>query len=350
MRTAVIGAGAIGGITAAFIAKTGYSVDLVCRHGDYAERIRTEGMRVTGVKGAFSQKLSAVTDVSELRGSYDIVIIATKAADLPSAARESLPLLKKDSLVVSMQNGVVIDTLQDIVGKERAVGCTVGWGATMHRYGELEMTSTGEFVLGTLAPPPEQQWRYLTDLLSTVVPVHTTDNTYGTLYSKLLINSCITTLGAICGLPLGEMLARRNVRELFIVILDEGMRVAGAMGIRVEPYAGRLDYYRFLRGTGPLASLRRHLMIRVIGIKYRRLRSSSLQSIERGQKTEVDYFNGYIAAEGEKHGISTPVNLNLTNMLHQIEEGSRSIGVDNLDELQTLLEENHPQMRTTGTG
>jgi len=49
-----------------------------------------------------------------------------------------------------------------------------------------------------------------------------------------------------------------------------------------------------LKGDNILADIRRHLVIMVIGFKYRRLKSSSLQSLERGKLTEVDYFNGYI--------------------------------------------------------
>jgi 2-dehydropantoate 2-reductase len=97
------------------------------------------------------------------------------------------------------------------------------------------------------------------------------------------------------------------------------------MELTVEPFAGKLDYYALIRGNGALDNLRRHLMIRIIGFKYRRLKSSSLQSIKRGKPTEVDYFNGYIAKKGAEHGVPTPINTRIVQMVKEIEAGTRKI-------------------------
>jgi 2-dehydropantoate 2-reductase len=104
------------------------------------------------------------------------------------------------------------------------------------------------------------------------------------------------------------------------------------MKLDVKPYAGKLDYYRFLK-PGVMASFKRHLTIRVIGFKYRKLKSSSLQSLERGRKTEIDYFNGYISSKGKAHGVPTPLNSKLTRMVQEIENGMRSISVKSLEEI-----------------
>jgi 2-dehydropantoate 2-reductase len=103
------------------------------------------------------------------------------------------------------------------------------------------------------------------------------------------------------------------------------------MGIRVEPAGGgKLDYYKFLADRGLLTELKRHLMIRAIGFKYRRIRSSSLQSLERGRPTEIDYLNGYICERGRKHGVPTPVNAAIVRMVKEIESGKREMTADNL--------------------
>ncbi|MFH0826232.1 MAG: ketopantoate reductase C-terminal domain-containing protein, partial [Pseudomonadota bacterium] len=78
---------------------------------------------------------------------------------------------------------------------------------------------------------------------------------------------------------------------------------------------------------------RRHLLIRLIGFKYRRLKSSSLQSLERGLKTEVDFLNGYICDRGREHGVPTPSNDAVVAMIKEIEEGRRRIAPENLGEL-----------------
>jgi 2-dehydropantoate 2-reductase len=103
------------------------------------------------------------------------------------------------------------------------------------------------------------------------------------------------------------------------------------MKIRVPPYANMLDYYWFLKGSAPIDTLRRHVIIRVMGVKYRRLKSSSLQSLERGRPTEVDSFNGYVARAAAEHGVEAPLNQRLTRIVHEIESGTRRIGPHNFD-------------------
>ena len=92
---------------------------------------------------------------------------------------------------------------------------------------------------------------------------------------------------------------------------------------------GKLDFYKFV-APGAFAGFRRHLTIRVIGHKYRKHKSSSLQSLKRGRKTEIKNYNGYIASKGLEFNIPTPVNEQLTRMVHEIEEGKRKIEPENL--------------------
>jgi 2-dehydropantoate 2-reductase len=251
---------------------------------------------------------------------------------MPPAAKQVLPFLKDNSAVVSMQNGICEDLLAEIVGQERTIGCVVGWGATMHQPGELEMTSTGEFVIGNLNNQIDERIKFLKTVFETILPVEISQNFMGHLYSKLIINSCITTLGAICGLYLGEMLAVKKIRGIFIKIMEEAIAVANAHGIKVETYASKLDYYRFLKSKSFLGNLKRHLFIRMIGYKYRRLKSSSLQSLERGKKTEIDYLNGYIAKLAKQKNVPVPVTDALLKMVKEIEAGERKISLDNFKE------------------
>lgn len=330
-RMVVVGAGAIGGITAALLRQNGHDVTLVCKHAQIANIASGSGLRLTGINGERSVTVPAVADIQELQGEFDIAMIATKAYDMPACAKQLLPLLKEDSLVVSMQNGICTDALAAIVGEERTVGCVIGWGATMHGDGELEMTSTGEFIIGRLRGD-QSALEPLREALGRIVPTVISDDIFAELYSKLVVNSCITSLGAICGLRLGEMLKRKRARTIFLAIIGEAMNVAHAMNLKVPPFGGKLDYDRLMSGTSALDSLRRHLMIYIVGLKFRNLKSSSLQSLERGRLTEIDYFNGYIAHRGDALGVPCPVNHRLTEMVKEIENGRRLIQVENLND------------------
>ena len=328
-RIVVVGAGAIGGITAALLKKNGYDVTLVCKHQDIATLANGRGLRITGVKGDMTVAVHAFAAIEELTGQFDVALIATKAYDMPTSARLLLPHLKDDAFVLSLQNGICTDALAAVVGEQRTVGCVIGWGATMHAPGELEMTSTGEFIIGRIHGDPEAL-AFVQTALNSVVPTIVSADIFAELYSKLIVNSCITSLGAICGLRLGEMLKHRQARAIFLTIIREAMAVAHAMNLRVPPFGGKLDYDKLLRGNTALDNLRRHATIYIVGVKYKNLKSSSLQSLERGRPTEIDYFNGYIAHKGETLGVACPVNHRLTVMIKEIENGKRSIKFDNL--------------------
>jgi 2-dehydropantoate 2-reductase len=322
LKVAVIGAGAIGGITAAYIAEAGYDVQVVCKHADKAKQFTEEGIHITGVRGERHVRVKAVAEVEQLTGPIDILMIATKAYDMPDAARRTLPCLKENSLVVSLQNGICVEALADVVGRNRAVGCVVGWGSTMLPDGTLNMTSEGDFVIGGLQP---MNLTALQQVMNSVVPTRISGSIVAELYSKMIVNACITSLGVLSGLYLGQIMKHRAARDIFISIIREAVATADVMKLTIKPFGGKLDYYALIRGNGALDNLRRHLTIRVIGFKYRRLKSSSLQSISRGKTTEVDYFNGYIAKKGAEHGVPTPVNTRIVQMIKEIEAGKRRI-------------------------
>jgi len=333
LRIAIIGAGAVGGITAAILKKSEYDVFLATKHSDLAMKISHEGLHAFGHCGDIRIMIPAVPLVSDLEGYFDLAMIATKGYDMVEAAEKILPYLKEDSRVISMQNGICENDLAAVVGRERTIGCVVGWGATMRHPGEVEMTSGGEFVIGNWKRDKDGWLEKIREILNHIVPTRISDNIESSLYSKLIINSCITTLGVISGLYLGEILAIKKTRDIFIQIISEGIAVAEAMGIKVEPFAEKLDYYTFLK-KGLLSNFKQHLTIRVIGYKYRKLKSSSLQSIERGKRTEVDNYNGYIAMKGHEYSIQTSVNEQLTRMVKEIEDGKRKITPENFNELR----------------
>ncbi len=326
---AVIGGGAIGGITAAYLSKAGYDVELVCKYQEKADQVKSEGLHITGVRGEHFVKMKAVAEVEQLSGEKGIVLIVTKAYDMPDAARRVLPFLKEDSFVVSMQNGICVEALAEVIGKERAVGCVVGWGSTMLPDGTLNMTSEGDFVIGGLEG---KDVAVLKDVLDAMMPTRISDNIIADLYSKMIVNSCITSLGVLSGLYLGQILKQKRARDIFIGIISEAVDVANAMKLVIKPFGGKLDYYKLVAGDSALASLKRHIMIRIIGFKYRRLKSSSLQSLGRGKPTEVDYYNNYIAKKGAEFGVKTPVNTRVVEMIKEIESKKRPIDPVNFDD------------------
>ncbi|MCD4737612.1 MAG: 2-dehydropantoate 2-reductase [Bacteroidales bacterium] len=331
LKILVIGAGGIGGITAAHISKAGYDVEVVDNMPGYAEKIRNKGIHVFGTDGNFNVQLDAYSGINQVKGKKDIVLISTKANALPAIMKDVLPLLNSNSVVVSLQNGMCEDYLADIVGRNRVIGCVVGWGATAHAPGELEKTSAGDFEIGLLDGSKVENLQVVEEVLSSTAPVKYSDNIYGTLYSKLIINSCITTLGAISGMPLGKMLWKIKIRNLFIEIIREAVSVGNAAGITITNYAEKINFYKIANDNTLAGRIKKHLLLLLVGYKYRKLKSSSLQSLETGRATEVDFLNGYISKNAMRNNVRTPLNDMLISIVHEIESGSRNITDKNFE-------------------
>ena len=333
LKIGIVGAGAIGGICAGWIKNAGYDVQVVVRTPDHARQIMAEGIQITGIKGGLTVKMDAVSRVEDMDRDRDIILLCVKATSMMEAAEKLKERLKPGSMVVSLQNGFCEEALAAVLGRETVIGCVTGWGATLHSPCRLEMTSPGDFIVGNIDNRPDPRLEQVRAVLDAILPTRISNNIAGDLYSKLIINSCITSVGAVCGLYLGQMLSRKKARLIFLRIMEEAMAVAKAMGINVAVFAGKLDYYRFLENKGMFADLKRHLFLRALGFKYRKLKSSSLQSLERGKQTEIDYLTGFITSNALRFNISTPVNTQVLEMVKKIEQGKAGIASENLDKI-----------------
>ena len=331
MKIAVIGAGAIGGATAAYMAMGGIDVTLICKRQSIADVIRKSGLHIVGLRGEHYIKLKTVAKLSDLDEKFDCCLIATKAYDLEAAISGVLAYLVPDGLVVSLQNGICIDVLSKIMG-ERAASAVVTWSCTMRGDAFLEITGEGNFVLGMLGGRRDARLIKLKEAMDKMAPTKITNDILSEMYSKLIINSGITCGGAMTGQTLGRMLIGRRARLFFIEIVKEDMALANAMNLAVPPFGGRLDYYGFIKGDSIFSRLRRHIILLVVGLKYRKLKSSSLTSLQRGGKTEIETLNGWIANKGVEFSVKTPVNDRVVKIIREIETGQRKICPENMSD------------------
>ena len=129
------------------------------------------------------------------------------------------------------------------------------------------------------------------------------------------------------------MLKTSAARRFFIALVYEDMALAEKMGIKVPPFGGKLDYYKFVSGKSFVDDIRRHIMLFVVGLKYRNLKSSSLTSLQRGKPTEVEVLNGWISRKAKEYCVDTPVNDKLVKLIREIEAGQRKSCPENINEI-----------------
>ncbi|MCL2023468.1 MAG: ketopantoate reductase family protein [Oscillospiraceae bacterium] len=337
MRTLLVGPGAIGGTLAVFAAKAGFVFDVLGRP-DEAAYLRDNDFWVTGKAGDHLARLRVYGSIDELEGHYDCVMIATKAQAMPRVCSSLIPKMRGDTLVLGLQNGITSQLMSEVVGAERTVSCMIGIGATMSKMGQSEMTSKGHFLIGGLCPQDSPAYRqkleYLRSFVDACQPCEITGNIIGELYSKLVFNACVNSLCALAGMPMGKLMNHKKAREAFLSIGREGMAVAKAIGLDVPPFMGFLDYKLIANHTGKIADTVFERLFQVIGkVRLGKLRPSTLQSLDRGELTEIDYLNGYFVMRGDEAGVDCPVNKQIIAMIHEIEEGVRRTGVENINAL-----------------
>jgi 2-dehydropantoate 2-reductase len=337
-RLLLMGCGAVGGVIAGGLLHAGHDLTVVTHNQEIHQALLDDGLRLTTPEGARTIEATdrAYVDLTEVSGSFDAAVLAMKATGVEEAARHVAERLTPTGYVVTLQNGIVEDAVGDIIGRERVVGALVGWGATMHAPGVYEMTSEGETMIGEPDGSDTERVRELQAMLSAATPTTVSQNIYGALWSKLAINCVVTTLGAVTGQLLGEMLIQAEVRRLALAIVSEVVDVATAHEIDLEPVGGTLDLHRLYlaperrgRRFAP-DKVMKHAIMLAVGLKFRKLKSSMLQSLERGRKPEIDYMNGYVVEKGRARDVPTPVNAALVKMVREIAAGVRRMGPEHL--------------------
>ena len=139
MRYAIYGAGALGTVLGAYIARAGVQIDLVNRNRAHVEALRRDGAKIVGTV-EFTQKVNALLP-EEMTGEYDIILLMTKQQHNAEVVRFLKDYLKADGALCTCQNGLPEPGIAEIVGADRTLGCAIAWGATFHGCGVSELTS-----------------------------------------------------------------------------------------------------------------------------------------------------------------------------------------------------------------
>lgn len=338
-RILIQGIGGIGGVVAGKMIEAGLSPLLVTNNPTITDAIRRDGLRVKtpGRECVVQADVQTTPAEAASRGPFDAAYLIMKAPAVVDAARDAVPLLTPTGYVVTFQNGIVEDLVGEAIGADRVVSGIIGWSGAMQAPGVYERTSPGHTFVGELDGRVTERARALADAVGHAGPVTISTNMRGVLWSKLAINCTINSVGALTGETLGEMLANARIRRIFLRTYSEVIDVAEAKGVQLEPIAAHPKLLYVPPDAGPVTRFTKDLFARLLGRTYRYARSSTLQSLERGRKTEVDFLNGYVVREAAALGMSTPVNAALLEMIREIESGARRIGRENIEHLQSRL-------------
>jgi 2-dehydropantoate 2-reductase len=298
MRVLIAGAGALGSVFGGFLRRAGDDVTLLGRAA-HLDAVARDGLRIDGLWGEHVVRGFAVaTEVAALRGPFDAILLP--------------PLLASNGVMISLQNGLGnVEVVEAAVGAERALGARVIFGATIPEPGRARVTVFADpTAIGALASGRHPQrdalardWAARIDAAG--VPAIYSDALPSLLWAKVFYNAALNPLGALLNVHYGALPEHPESRGLMDTIIDEAYAVAAAEAGVSLPWPTAAAY-------------RGEFYQRLVPATYDH-RSSMLQDLERGRRTEIDAINGAVWQRGERHGIAAPVNAALTRLMRTVE-------------------------------
>lgn len=332
MRVAVLGCGAMGTILGAYLTKSGCPVDMIDNYEAHVQAMQEHGAHVTGTV-EFTVPVHAIPP-EEMEGVYDIVFLFTKQTANDVVLPHLLPHLNENSTVCTLQNGVPEPYVARYVGKEHTVGGTVLWSATFQEPGVSILTQNVEnldhfFDIGEIDGSDTPRIHRVAEILSLMGPTAVSSSLMASRWGKLVNNACMSGMSAACGATFGGVLENTKARaclsylgrEVKVCCEAEGYQMPLlVLGLSPESLDIR-DQAQFDENQAMFTFMYQSALPS---------KASMLQDLEKGRKTEVSMINGYVSEAGRAHGIPTPFNDTVAEIVQKIENGELPLSMDNL--------------------
>jgi 2-dehydropantoate 2-reductase len=305
-QVAVLGAGAVGCYFGGMLARAGATVTLIGR-AQHVDAIAERGLVIEWADRRETVRLGASTQVDAARNA-DVVLVCVKSPDTEMAARALVPHVRRDTAIVSLQNGV--DNAEKVRGvlANPVFAAVVYVGTFMNGPGIVRHAGRGDLVLGVareIASQPDTGARLqaiaaMFERAGVRCPV--TTDIDAALWTKLTINCAFNAISALGRSRYGRMALEPAIREVMEVAVREAVAVARASDVA-------LDEATLIAEVWKVAD--------AMAEQY----SSTAQDVMRGKPTEIDSLNGYIARRGDALGIAVPVNRTLHALVKLREAG-----------------------------
>jgi 2-dehydropantoate 2-reductase len=328
-RMIVIGIGPIGGIIGGRLARAGHDITFVDIDKEHVAAIREKGLQIDVPDGPFNVKINTAFP-HEIQGKFDIGLIAVRSNYTTDALDTVLPHLADNGLLVSMQNGINPPLLQEKVGADRTIGMAIRMGSRKVAPGHLHTATRGHLYIGHLHGKTTPQLESLQQILNPVMESEISDNILGVLWSKLTY-TCLGYFGSLADASLTTTCADKASRRALADFFAEVVSVGEALDVRWI----RLSEYNPADFHPRNSAERRLAAVNDFAKSWKPDdRKGPLRQIQKQTKTEADYTLAYVVREGEKLNIPTPLCRKVLDSIHELETGTRQLGLQNYAELR----------------
>lgn len=340
LKITVVGAGAIGGVIGAQLAKVGRSVELVDIVKEHVDKINDEGIRIETQEGNWTVDVQAFTPDQLVKRNEPIecILLCVKAQFTKEALMTLMPLLSDSSFVVSVQNGLCEIDIEQVVGKERTVGGFVNIFADYLSPGVISYGGKGSVSIGELDGTISDRLKQLEHELSVLEGVRISQNVLGYLWAKLAYGAILTAT-ALTNETIADIIANHRYRPMLMNIASEVLAVADYLNISPVKFDDWDPADAYPINTRDNDKMNQQLDIHVQRLKgYSKVRSGIWRDIAvRKRKTEKPFHFKPIFKVADEANIEMPLTRLLLSLLDDVEEHRRDF---NLENLEILLEKN----------
>src|SRR3954452_17111470 len=291
MRVAVMAAGAVGGYFGGRLAAAGHDVSFIAR-GAQLEAIRKNGLKIESPLGNLHlEKARATSDPKEI-GPVDVVLFAVKLWDTETAAELAKPMVGPQTRVITFQNGVdSVERLAPILGEDNVVGGSAYIASVIGAPGVISHTSTfAKMVCGRVDGKADAQLAaFVAAAKEAGIDITQSETINRERWEKFVFLVGLSGATGAMRSPLGPILADPDTRAFFQNLMTEVITLADAQGVTLHP--------DFLENRMQFADAAPPGM-----------KASLLHDLERGNRIELDWLAGKVAALGRALGIPTPAN------------------------------------------
>jgi 2-dehydropantoate 2-reductase len=346
-RIVVVGAGAIAGLAGTYLSDAGYDVILTDKWLEHVKALRAEGLHTDGVRGEKRFQVNACL-TTELDSPLDMLFIGVKSHDTVAAMKSIEHLLTLETIVVSLQNGFNIETLQAFVDASQIVGTVPNYGGALVEPGHVEFVHEGPIHIGELDGSVTPRIRWLEEAFRNLTATYVSGNIVGEIWGKQCYFSQIT-LTALVNAAVHHVLDIERYRRLGIILVGEALKVAAAAGVTI-PASASFDPEMYQPLTPEettrildyldsyMDSLSRHRD----GDSHEYVKTASgvwWDIVYRHRPSETPGLTGAVVDKAREYGVAVPLNQRLVEMIYEIESGQRSMGWANLEELDGYRQE-----------
>ena len=302
-KFAVVGAGPVGSIVAAFLAKGGNEVTLCDVVRELIEPAVSPGIVIDGAENVTQAVSRAITRVDDLAADPpDAVFITVKATALPLISSVLQSFWKEGMFAVSWQNGIDTElVLAKALGRKSVMRAVVNLGCTLVKPGHVHLAfHHAPHYLQELDPVSRPAAVAVAEALTrSGLYTERTDQIVNMVWRKTIMNACMNPVCAVTGLTMAQAIGDPIVFQIIDGLVKEGVAVARANEISLG-----WDYYPYCMQY--MKSAGNH-------------KPSMLIDIESKRRTEVDFINGKLVEYGEQAGVLTPYNRTLRGLVKALE-------------------------------